>query len=373
MKITNVSSQIVNVSELTNWIFVFIETDEGVSGIGEATLDGFEHAVSHAIDHEAIHLIGKDPLQTRIPPMTGFGGMIQASAISGLDQALWDLKGKILGVPVYQLLGGAMRERIPMYANVNRACKDRTPDGFAQIAAQAISSGYTAVKCAPFDGYVWRESIGKHSKIEAGIERLMAVRQAIGEQNELHVECHWRFDAATAIQIGQRIRAIRPFWFEAPIREQHPRLMHQIKVATGLNIAGGEMQINPEQYVPLLLEHSMDIYMPDIKYIGGVTGLMKAAAVIEAHDLYVAPHNPSGPVATAATLHAAAAINNLLTVEYQFGEADWGQELARVDVQIKDGTVTLPQGPGFGVTFDTELAKKHPYQKVTSPIQHHRF
>lgn len=313
MKITNVSSKIVNVSEFTNWIFVIIETNEGLTGLGESTQDGYEFEVTKAIEKEAAFLIGKDPLKARVTPIMGYGGMIHAAAISGLDQALWDLKGKILGVPVYELLGGAYREQIPMYANINRACKIRTPDGFAAFAARAIASGYNAIKCAPFDKYVWRDPIGKQHDIELAMRRLTAVRESIGVHAELHVECHWRFDTATAIQIGQRLRDLRPFWFEAPIRENNPEATKQIKLQTGLRISGGEMQVSHEEYVPLLQAQAIDVYMPDIKYIGGITGIMKAAALVEAYDLYIAPHNPSGPVATAATLHIAAAVSNLLT------------------------------------------------------------
>lgn len=367
MKITKIETKIMNVSKYSNWIFVLIHTDEGITGLGEATLDNCEMQVASAVEVLSEQIIGKDVLKDKISIDVRYGGMIYSAAMSGIDIALWDLKGKAVGKPVYKLLGGKMRDKIPTYVTFNRAITDRSPEGFAEFAKMLIEKeGEKAIKCAPFDNFLWKTPINASERMSMGIERFKAIRKALGERIEIHIDNHWRFDYTTALEAADRLREFRPFWFEAPLAENDSKMMYEVRMKTGLRIAGGEMQTSFVEYLPLLEHKTLDVYMPDIKYIGGITGILKACTLVEAHNQLLAPHNMTGPVSTAATAHVCANINNFLTVEHHYDEADWVKDLAINGVKIKDGFMTISDSPGLGVELDMEMVEAHPYKKAVS-------
>lgn len=365
MRITRVEPIVVNATPHTNWVFVRLDTDDGLSGVGEATLVGNEPAVVAALETLGRALAGQDPFRIDASGWGGSADMVQVVAVSGLEQAAWDLRGKACGMPVHALLG-SRRSIVPVYANINRGTRDRSPDGFAARAAAAVAAGYLAVKCAPFDEYLpWKP---ERSALDMGVRRVEAIRAALPDRVALMVDCHWRFDVPTAIDVGTRLAPLGLFWYECPVPEVHPADTLEVKTRTGLRIACGELKTRPRDYTGLLMAGCADVLMPDIKFVGGIQGLLKIGALADAFGVSVAPHNPSGPVATAATLQAAAALDALVTLEYQFAEVEWYADLVQAEFVVTRGHMTIPTAPGLGIALDRALAAKHPYQPVR-PLQ----
>lgn len=369
MRITGVQPIVVNATPHTNWVFVCVDTDTGISGVGEATLVGHEMAVATSLGALGSVLVGRDPLHMSLPLSDNRRDRAAAAAVSGLEQAMWDLRGKASGMPVRDLLVGH-RSTVPVYANINRGTRDRSPDGFAARAAAAVAAGYLAVKCAPFDEYLpWKP---ERSALDIGVRRVEAIRAALPDRVALMVDCHWRFDVPTAIDVGTRLAPFGLFWYECPVPEVNPNDTLEVKTRTCLRIACGELKNSPRDYAGLLVAGCADFLMPDIKYVGGFQGLLKVGALAEAFGVSVAPHNPSGPVATAATLQAAAALDTLVTLEYQFAEVEWYEDLVQAEFAVARGHMMIPTAPGLGIGFDRALAAKHPYQPVR-PLQDPRL
>ena len=276
MQITAIRAEVVHASVYSNYVFVIAETDEGVMGFGDATLDGLEFEVVAAVKNLGSKLIGKNVLDDDCSISGDGGGLITAAAASGIDIAMWDLKGKALNVPIYKLLGGAKRKAIPVYASFNRAIRDRTPEGFGAFAKELVQQGNKALKCHPFDGVSWRTPLEDQKKlVDLGCQRFIAMREAVGDDIAIGVDAHWRFDLKTALYVADKLRPYNPFWLETPIPEKKPELLRKFREESGLLIAGGEMQTGAEAMLPLLQEQCMDVYMPDIRYVGGITGMMK--------------------------------------------------------------------------------------------------
>ncbi len=364
MIITDIKTKVVNISEYTNWMFILVTTDEGIIGLGESTLDGCEDAVVHAINNLKEKYVGKNPIKDKLSFTFPQGGMIYAAAISGIDIALWDIRGKYFNVPIYQLLGGAVRKELQVYATFNRSLKTRTIDEFVQTSQLLVDKGFNAVKCAPFDDFIWQKPINKEQYLERGVNRFKAIRQAIGSNIELHVDNHWRFDYQTAVKVADMLRPFNPFWFEAPLSENNAKEIAKLRKDCGFRIAGGEMQTSSEKILPLLYNNSLDVYMPDVKYIGGITGILKTNSLIETFGKLIAPHNMTGPVATAASMHVSACMKNFITLENHHDESEWSKELSDLDTSITNGKMKLPTRAGLGVNLNIDLMDKHPYKKA---------
>jgi len=368
--IQQIDALIVNATPRTNWLFVQVETVEGLRGYGEATLVGFEDLVLAGLALLAPRFTGQSAheverlcqLQPGLP-----GGLALAAALSGIEQALWDIKGKAFNAPVYQLLGGACRPAVRLYANINRSLRtDRSPAAFADHARRAVSEGFTAVKCAPFDGLLrvpLEEPEGRRLYGE-GLARVEAVRQAVGSDIDLMVDCHWRFDLRTALRVLPDLEALRLYWLEAPVSERDLDALAAVRAATLARLAGGEHLSGVKAFQAYLEASQVDVVMPDVKYTGGLSGLRKVGALAEAAGSAVAPHNPSGPVASLASLHAAAAMPNAFILEYAWGECDWRAELVGGGERLHNGHMLLPEMPGLGVDFNHALAEAHPRQPI---------
>ena len=309
MKITDIKSFCVFTFR-TNFVFVKVETDEGISGIGEGTLEYKEHALLGTIEDIRPALIGRDPREIeRIghelyrDSYWRLGPVLQ-SAISAVDMALWDIKGKMLGVPVYELLGGKVRDSIRMYANVWFSGA-RTPDDFAAAAVNAVNLGITALKWDPFGkAYMHLE---KEEYLRA-IEIVEAVRGAVGNDIDLLIECHGRFDIATGIRIAQALKPFDPFFIEEPTPPDCYDAIAEVRKKSPIPVAGGERLYGPMQLRTYLEKGCVDFVQPDVSHCGGITALKKMAAIAETYYVSLAPHNPSGPVANAAALNLAACI-----------------------------------------------------------------
>ncbi len=359
----------VNACEYTNWTFVRVNTDENVYGVGEATMGGSENLLRAAVAEFSSAYAGRDAgairLLTRLDPGAP-GGRIHYAVLSAIEQALWDLAGKVQGVPVYRLLGGAGRESVPLYANLNRGIRDRSPEGFAAQARAAAAAGFPAMKVTPFDGVQPGDmaDVAGRRRLGLGVERVFAAREAVGPDFLLMVDCHWRFTAAEAVQVAAELVPARLFWIEDMCADDDMAAWQRFRQLRPERVAGGERQVGLRGCAPYLQAGVWDVVCPDVKYCGGVAELQHIASLAGALGKQVAPHNPSGPVATLASAHAAAALDNLAFVEYAFGECTWRSGLVDGAEQVQQGRLMLPESPGLGFAFDEDLLAAHPYQPV---------
>jgi galactonate dehydratase len=372
MKIRGGEVRMVGVSERTVWVFVVIEDDLGNRGVGEASLDGYESQVE-GFAHELLGKLGGREVRAVSELVAdaglggGPGGLPFAAALSATDQALWDLWGQRLGVPVHALMGAPAPSPIPLYANINRALLGpRGPTDFAKVAADAVEAGFQCVKCSPFDG-VLRAQIEEpetRTLVRQGLERLRAVREAIGDEIGLIVDCHFRFTARSFLRVSDELAEFQPYWVEGAVAEHRLDEWAQIRAGTTLRLAGGELLTGYATYERFLDATGVDVAMPDVKYVGGVTGLRVIAHAALSRDVLVAPHNPSGPVSTLATAHCVCNLSNLLILEYAFGECDWRQALVSGAEQLEKGLLRVPAAPGFGVVLDDAVVSANPRRPV---------
>lgn len=377
-------------SPTTTILIVRLATADGRTGLGEGSAAGSDVAVAIAASELfAAALVDRpvesiaaliDELRVRAGPTPGIA---RATAVSALEQALWDLRGQQVDLPVWALLGGRRRTHVPLYANINRGLSDRSPEGFAGRARQAGVAGFSAIKCAPFDGVrpeAIRE-IGTRRAIELGIERVDAVRQAIGDL-ELMVDCHGRFDQETAIEVAHRLADFKPLWFEEPlsthpdmhvlasVRDGEPAAHHgapdraygglrDVAMASPIPVAGGEFFFGLAQFEDVLQIGALRYLMPDVKHCGGLWEALRIGTLAEAHGVAVAPHNPSGAVATLASAHLGVALVAFDRLEFQWLEVPWRAELLDPPEQIAAGTLLLPDGPGLGARLNAKTVAAH--------------
>jgi galactonate dehydratase len=289
------------------------------------------------------------------------GGLVAATAYSAIEQALLDLTGKALGVPVSTLLGGRVRDELAMYANVNRATKPRTPAGFAAAAKAAVGDGFRAVKAAPFDGFpaVGSPAADVDAALVQGVACVAAMREAIGPDVELMVDCHSFFEVAQAERVARELEPERLAWYEEPVPPERVKDTLEIRRRVEQPLAGGEILYGIDGFAPLVREQAVDVIMPDVKHCGGLWELTRIAAAAEACDVAVAPHNPSGPVSTAASAQVCAALPNFRVLEYQWGEVDWRADVVSPPERFEKGMLRLDDRPGLGIELNDEVVRKH--------------
>jgi galactonate dehydratase len=358
MKITGIELDAIHVNHRGDWVFVHVLTDEGLRGLGELRAGKNYGAEVAAVRELGERLKGRDPLQIeRIVSEFRTGGRATILALSAVEQALWDILGKALDAPVYTLLGGACREEIRLYANINRATTDRTPEGFAKNAAAAVAEGFDAVKLAPFDGMP--NAVDSASEARQGIACMEAVRAAIGPDVDLLVDCHSHFTVKGALAVADALRGLNLFWFEQPTPESDMVGCVTVKERCGLRIAGGEGRALREGFTEVFEHRSMHVIMPDVKIIGGIGELKKVGDMAAAWGIPTAPHGPSGPVTIAAGVHAMFSLPEFLILEYGWGEVPWRHELITPPETIINGRVRLNNRPGLGVELNPEVVDAH--------------
>lgn len=366
MKITKIRTFICHAYR-TNWVFVRVETDiDGLYGVGEATLEYKEQTVAKACEELEREFLGHDPHKieafSHLAYRNGYwrGGPVLMSAISAIEMALWDIKGKDLDVPVYQLLGGKIRESVPCYAN-GWFASAKTPDEFAEMAKKAVDQGFTALKWDPF-GSAFLQIDRK------GLDRAMscigAVCGAVQDRADVIVEAHGRFDVPTAVRLGHAMEAFDILWFEEPIPPQNLEGLVEVKRRIKIPVSGGERLYNKWEYKSLFDLKAVDFVQPDVSHAGGIMELKKIAAMAEANHIPFCPHNPSGPVANAATLQLAGCVPNFYLLETMSSDVPWRSEICDESVTFKEGRMAIPDKPGLGVDIFPEKMKKHPYQPV---------
>ena len=362
MKIQSISTVIVRVNHLGDWLYVVVETDAGITGVGEASHSSNDALCVAAVDQFAQALVGEDPRQiARIRQMLRHrnGGLFYNTALSGLEQALWDVLAQSLGVPLHVLFGGAVRDRLRLYANINRHVQDRTPAGFARAAQQAAGEGFTAIKMAPFDElrHPYRYRTGPNADWRAGVARVRAVRKAIGDDVELAVDCHSRMEVSEAVIVGQELADADLFWYEEPVAYTDPEGLAAVAARVPQPIASAESIYGIEGFRPFTAERCVDVIMPDVKHCGGILELNEIAAAARMKQVLVAPHNPAGPLSTAATAQAASTWPNFYILEYAWGEVDWRPELLTPPERIEAGHLLLSHEPGVGHRLNPQIVE----------------
>ena len=343
---------------------VVVETDAGITGVGEASHSSNDALCVAAVDQFGQALEGEDPRQiARIRQMLRHknGGRAYNTALSGLEQALWDVLAQSLGVPLHVLFGGAVRDRLRLYANINRHVRDRSPDGFAQAARQAADEGFTAIKMAPFDEmrHPYRYRTGPRADWRPGVERVRAVRKAIGDEVELAVDCHSRMEVSEAVVVGLELAELNLFWYEEPVAYTDPEGLAAVAGRVPQPIASAESVFGIEDFRPFTAERCVDVIMPDVKHCGGILELNEIAAAARMRQVLVAPHNPAGPLSTAATAQAAVTWPNFYILEFAWGEVDWRSELLSPPERIEEGHLVLSQEPGTGHRLNPKTVEAH--------------
>ena len=369
MKITGLETRLFSSQHSNakrNWLIVVLHTDEGIDGIGEASMLGFDPIVASLLEEwgEA-YLVGKDPMANELHWMRlyqdniGRGGRLFSTALSGIDLALWDLRGKALGVPVYKLLGGPIRDKIRVYAN-GWYTTPGAPELNAEEAKRVVAMGYTAMKFDPYGHDSYYTITAEEAQLSE--DRVAAVREAVGPDVDILVEVHAKFNVHTAIELGQRLEKYRPFWFEEPVSQENVSEMAQVRDHVRIPIATGERLYLKYPFYELVKAQAVDVLQPDICNAGGITELKKIAAIAESQHVSMAPHNTNAAVGTVASMHLDVAMPNFLIQEYhaEFYEPHYFEVFDGLPRQ-KDGYVELSEDAGFGLTLTEEVFDAHPY------------
>ncbi|SEN72706.1 galactonate dehydratase [Paenibacillus sophorae] len=358
MKITKFETFVVP----PRWLFLKIETDEGIVGWGEPVIEGKALTVQTAVDELMDHLIGQDPLRIedhwQVMYRAGFyrGGPVLMSAIAGIDQALWDIKGKFYNAPVYQLLGGACRDSIRVYSWVGG---DR-PSDVGQAALEKKNAGFTAIKMNATEEL---QFIDTYAKVDEVVARVAAIREAAGPYFGIGVDFHGRVHKPMAKILVKELEPYRLMFIEEPVLAENNEALRDIAGSTSTPIATGERMFSRWDFKSLLESGYADIIQPDLSHAGGITECKKIAAMAEAYDVAVAPHCPLGPIALAACLQLDATAYNAVIQEQSLGiHYNQGNDLLDyiTDSSVfayEDGHVRIPQGPGLGITINEEYVR----------------
>lgn len=365
MKITDLTTFTVYAFR-TNFVFVRLETDEGVSGVGEGTLEYKEHALLGALEDIRRVLLGQDPREVErichelCRDSYWRTGPVLQSALSAVNIALWDIKAKLCSVPLYELLGGRVRDRVRMYAN-GWFSGAREPEEFAAAAKAAAALGVTALKWDPFGrAYLHLD----RQELNRSVEIVEAVRGAVGNDVDLLIECHGRFDIATGIRIAHAMKPYDPMFIEEPTPPDSLDALAEVRRNAPVPIAAGERIYAPAQFREFLDKGCADYAQPDVSHCGGISAVMKMAAMAESHYVALAPHNPSGPVANAATLHLAASLPGFRILEIMLTDVKWRSELTDERVVFEEGCIRIPEGPGLGLSLREDACRRYPFQPV---------
>ncbi len=363
MKITDVTTYIVG-NPWKNWVFARVDTDAGIHGIGEGTVNGLAKTVEAAI-HELKHfVIGADPFAVEQHSLRLFrdifsdGGQVQGAALAALEYACWDIMGKALGVPVFNLLGGRCHQRLRTYAN-GWYRGPRTPENFYEKAKAVVAKGYTALKFDPF-GAAWR--VVDLSDFDLSIEIIAAVREAVGPHVDVLVEGHNRFSVHTALQFAEAMAPYRPTWFEAPVPPQRISSMVAVAQRSPVPIACGEDYYCREQFSELLQHDAVHIIQLEPQNMG-LTAARQVCGMVHAYNGVTAPHSAQGPLCSLVCAHLNTATPNFFIHEiFDDFNDDWSRTILTHPVEVVDGYITLSDDVvGWGADLNYAEIVKHPY------------
>ncbi|MBN1673302.1 MAG: galactonate dehydratase [Kiritimatiellae bacterium] len=363
MKITKLETFFVK----PRWVFLKMETDEGLTGWGEPVVEGWSHTTAAAVREMGRYLIGKDPRRIEQHWQALYrgafyrGGPVLTSAVSGIEQAMWDITGKALGVPVHHLLGGAVRDRIRMYGHVH----GETWGDYAEAGRTNLQKGFTAVKVTPFKAVRFVESI---AFVDEVVAKVASLREAAGKEVDIGIDFHGRVSPAMAIQLAKALEPYRPMFIEEPCLPENVDAMAAIARATSIPIATGERLFTRWGFRDVLEKQAAAILQPDLSHAGGIFETRKIAAMAETWYAAVAPHCPLGPVALAACLQLDACIPNFLCQEH----VSLGEGYLIEPFQLKQGYVAVPTKPGLGIEIDESALQAKLYDgNWENPRLHH--
>lgn len=363
MKITEVRTYIVG-NAWKNWVFTRVDTDEGLHGIGECTLNGFAKTVEAAVHELKRFVIGQDPFDVEQHSLRLFrdvysdGGQIQGAALAGIEFACWDIMGKATGLPVFKLLGGRCHERLRAYAN-GWYRGPRTPQSFHEKAQAVVARGYTALKFDPF-GAAWR--VTDRADFALAIEIIAAVREAVGPNVDILVEGHNRFSVHTALQFAEAMAPYQPTWFEAPVPPQRISQMVEVARRSPVPVACGEDYYSAQQFAELLAHDAVHIIQLEPQYLG-LTVSKQVCGMVNASNGVTAPHSAQGPLCSLVCAHLNMATPNFFLHEIfdDFNE-DWSRRILTSPVQVQDGAIELSDSlVGWGADLNYDELAEHPY------------
>jgi galactonate dehydratase len=385
MKITNIETLVCH-ARMRNWVFVKVVTDQsGLLGWGEATLEWHTRAVCGAIDDIKALLIGQDP--TRIEHLWQMiyrqhfwhgNGLVRATALSGVDIALWDILGKVAGLPCHKLWGGPVRDYVRMYCHLGGGRMEdfyETPvedaKRFADLAQQAVESGFSAFKCMAVPPTPGVDGLRPVKAAEACVQ---AMRERVGDEIDIMVDCHARPSPAMGMRFARALDAYGLYFLEEPCWPEQPEALAAIAAAVATPIATGERLTSLEQFQRLFSLRACSVAQPDITHCGGLSAARRIAALAQAGRVSLAPHNPQGPVSTAASLQLGFAEPDYIICETVHTDVPWREDVVRegIDYDLRTRTVRASQAPGLGIELDESEISKHPFQPEALQRVFHR-
>lgn len=375
MKITDVKVWLVEGVKY-NWTMLKIYTDEGHTGVGESTNWPGSPVIEAATKHIASRIIGLDPMRTdfiwtKLYRDLNWIGPFGASmcAISGIDMALLDLKGKVLDVPCYELLGGAFRTKIPLYANYWFTKGGHTEEDYARQAKEVVKAGFKGLKFDPFahTNYFYGEDLNENLALtkeqqDRAYTVTKAVRDAVGPDIDMMIETHAMLNYQNAIVMAERLRPLGITWYEEPAGPESADTLKAFRdrIDSSVSICVGERHYTRYNFKPLLEKYVCDIIMPDITRCGGPSEMKRIATMAEAYNVLIAPHNPNGPLSTLSSAHVCAAIPNFFRLEFMKNDVSWRDEIITSPIPVKNGELHLSDKPGLGVDLVEAEMEKHP-------------
>ena len=375
MKITDIKSYVVSPRDAQAWLLIQVETDEGIVGLGECTNQTSMAHLARGMEVIRYYLIGRDPADIEAHwqriyhsygELNGRGYI--SHLLSAVDIALWDIKGKALGVPVYELLGGPVRDRVPLYTHVPGPNSGIPVEQMVEAAKTAKAAGYEALKTDPFpsqldpdspyDGPLMVERLDPKA-LNVGAKWMEALREATGPDYELLVDAHARFDTESAILGAQALEHIGLIWFEEPTHLESNQALKQIREHTTTPLCVGEHHFTRWDYVSVLEERLVDYIMPDVAWCGGISEWRRIAALAEPHYIRVSPHDAIGPVAMVASLHVSMATPNLYRQECVHSAFETFARFIHPMPLIRDGAIFPSDRPGLGIELNRDMVQRH--------------
>lgn len=364
MKITHLDTVVVDFYR-TNLVFLRLHTDEGLMGVAEATLEGQELAVQGAVNTLSQAVAGRDPRNiSKVIYEVGRdaywrGGPVSMTALSALEMAMWDVTARALELPVHALLGGQTRDRVRAYAN-GWFSGAVTPEDFATSAKETVAAGFKGLKWDPFEA---ADLTVSDRDLDRMLEPVAAVREAVGDDVEIFIEGHGRFDVPTAIKVARRIEQFEPVFFEEPCPPEGIDALLEIRSKSPVPIAAGERWFGRKEFAPILARQAVDYIQPDVTHAGGLAELSFISTLAATFYVPFAPHNPSGPLSTAATLQLGATLPNFRYLEIMATDVPWRSDISNEALTLtSEGDILIPEGIGLGIDLDFDAIAEHPYQ-----------
>jgi len=357
-----------------NWTLLRITTDSGLTGVGEATNWPGSPLVYHAAKHLGERVIGLDPSRIdyiwsklyRDLNWLGPTGVMMC-AMSGIDMALLDLKAKSLGIPCYELLGGAFRKEILLYANYWFIKGGHNPEDYVKQAKDVVAEGFTGLKFDPFahTNYLFGDDLSSNLTLTSDQEDLAydivrALREEVGPDIQLAIETHAMLSMPTALRMAERLAPLNMMWYEEPVGPESANTLKYFRDQSNVPICVGERHYSRWGFRPVLEQQLVDYIMPDITRCGGPSEMKRIATMAETYNIQVAPHNPNGPLSTLASAHVCASIPNFFRQEFMFNDVPWRDTVISRPINIKEGYLHLDDAPGLGVDLVDEVMEAHP-------------